>query len=43
VRALCERFVEVGISKLVLVPLAEPKDWDEELLAGASEVLSLQN
>ena len=43
VRSVCERFVAVGISKLVLVPLAEPKDWDEELATGAAEVLSLQN
>jgi probable F420-dependent oxidoreductase len=42
VRALCEQFVAVGISKLVLVPLAEPKDWDEELAAGAAEVLPLE-
>jgi len=43
VRALCERFVAVGFSKLVLVPFAEPKDWDEELAAGAAEVLPIQN
>ena len=34
VRALCERYVAVGFSKLVLVPLAEPEDWDDELAAG---------
>jgi probable F420-dependent oxidoreductase len=42
VRTLCERFVAVGISKLVLVPLAEPKDWDDELHTGAAEVLGIQ-
>ena len=42
VRARCERYVEVGFSKLVLVPFAEPKDWDDELAAGAAEVLPLQ-
>ena len=42
VRALCERYVAGGISKLVLVPLSEPADWDDELAAGAAEVLTLQ-
>jgi probable F420-dependent oxidoreductase len=41
-RALCERFVAAGFSKLVLVPLAEPPDWDAELAAGASNVLPIQ-
>ncbi len=31
VRARCEEYIEVGFSKLVLVPFAEPKDWDAEL------------
>src|SRR5215831_7150046 len=31
VRALCERYIAVGFSKLVLVPLSEPKSWDDEL------------
>jgi probable F420-dependent oxidoreductase len=43
VRSLCERYVAVGFSKLVLVPLSEPKDWDDELSAGAAEVLTLHN
>jgi probable F420-dependent oxidoreductase len=43
VRALCERYVAVGFSKLVLVPLSEPKDWDDELATGATEVLPIQN
>jgi probable F420-dependent oxidoreductase len=41
-RELCERYVEVGFSKLVLVPLTEPRDWDDELAAGAAEVLPIQ-
>jgi probable F420-dependent oxidoreductase len=41
-RALCERYVANGFSKLVLVPLNEPQDWDAELAAGANELLSLQ-
>jgi probable F420-dependent oxidoreductase len=41
-RALCERYVANGFSKLVLVPLNEPNDWDAELAAGAEELLSLQ-
>jgi probable F420-dependent oxidoreductase len=43
VREACERYVEVGFSKLVLVPLTEPKTWDDELSAAASEVLPVQN
>ena len=41
-RELCERFVAAGFSKLVLVPLAEPANWDDELEAGADRVLSIQ-
>jgi probable F420-dependent oxidoreductase len=43
VRELCERYVAVGFSKLVLVPFTEPADWDEELATGAQEVLPIQN
>jgi probable F420-dependent oxidoreductase len=43
VREACERYVDVGFSKLVLVPLTEPKTWDDELAAGAEEVLPIQN
>jgi probable F420-dependent oxidoreductase len=43
VRKLCERYVEVGFTKLVLVPLQEPENWDNELAAGAAEVLPIQN
>jgi probable F420-dependent oxidoreductase len=41
-RELCERFVAAGFSKLVLVPLAEPASWDDELAAGAEQVLPIQ-
>jgi probable F420-dependent oxidoreductase len=43
VRELCERYVAVGFSKLVLVPFTEPDNWDEELARGAQEVLPIQN
>jgi len=42
VRALCERYVAVGFSKLVLVPLTAPRAWDDELAAGAAALLPLQ-
>jgi probable F420-dependent oxidoreductase len=42
VRKLCERYVEVGFTKLVLVPLQEPENWDDELASGAAEVLPIQ-
>jgi len=41
-RDLCERYVAVGFSKLVLVPLGEPRDWDDELAAAAAALLPLQ-
>jgi hypothetical protein len=41
-RDLCERYIAVGFSKLVLVPLGEPGDWNDELTAGADALLSLQ-
>jgi probable F420-dependent oxidoreductase len=43
VRELCERYVAVGFTKLVLVPFTEPADWDDELAAGAEAILSIQN
>jgi hypothetical protein len=43
VRELCERYVAVGFTKLVLVPFTEPADWDDELAAGAAAVLPIQN
>jgi probable F420-dependent oxidoreductase len=42
VRDLCERYVAVGFSKLVLVPLTEPANWDDELAAGSESVLPIQ-
>jgi probable F420-dependent oxidoreductase len=39
---LCARYIAVGFSKLVLVPLSEPRDWNAELAAGASALLPLQ-
>ena len=41
-RAHLERFCDVGFSKFVLVPAAEPSSWDDELGEVASEILSLQ-
>lgn len=38
-----ERFCEAGFSKFVLVAAGEPRSWDDELAALATEVLSLQN
>jgi hypothetical protein len=42
-RELCERYVAVGFTKLVLVPFSEPADWDDELAAAAQTVLPIQN
>jgi probable F420-dependent oxidoreductase len=42
-RELCDRYVAVGFSKLVLVPFTEPNDWDDELARGAEAVLPIQN
>jgi len=42
VYALCERYIANGFSKLVLVPLSEPNDWNAELADGAHAVLQLQ-
>ena len=39
---LCARYIAVGFSKLVLVPLSAPDDWDEELAAAAAALLPLQ-
>jgi probable F420-dependent oxidoreductase len=41
-RELCERYVAVGFSKLVLVPLTEPAGWDDELAAAARALLGMQ-
>jgi probable F420-dependent oxidoreductase len=42
-RELCERYVAVGFSKLVLVPFTEPENWDDELAAGQETILPIQN
>ena len=42
-RELCERYVAVGFSKLVLVPFTEPENWDDELAAGSEAILPIQN
>ena len=41
-RALLERFVDVGFSKFVVVPVVEPSDWDGEIGAAADALLPLQ-
>jgi predicted xylose isomerase-like sugar epimerase len=41
-RELCEHYVAVGFSKLVLVPLVEPRSWDTELAKASAVVANLQ-
>jgi len=41
-RALLERFVEVGFSKFVVLPIPEPASWPDELAELADAVLPLQ-
>lgn len=41
-RTMIERHVEVGGSKFVVIPLAEPDDWDEHLGVVADALLPLQ-
>lgn len=41
-QARLEEFVAVGASKFVIVPLAEPDDWDAELATMAEVLLPLQ-
>ena len=43
VRTLIERFVAVGASKFVVMPLFDPPDWDDELGRLAEVVLPLQH
>jgi len=40
---LCARYIAVDVSKLVLVPLGEPRDWADELGESAAALLPLQN
>ena len=42
-RAHLERFVEVGASKFVIVPIGEPERWDDHLAEVAEAVLPIQN
>jgi probable F420-dependent oxidoreductase len=39
---LLERFVEVGASKFVIVPIGEPEDWSDHLAEVADAVMPLQ-
>ncbi len=41
-RRQVERFIGVGASKFVVVPLAEPADWDAELAELAAELKPLE-
>ena len=41
-RPLLERFVEVGASKFVVVPVGEPPDWSDHLAEVADVVMPLQ-
>jgi probable F420-dependent oxidoreductase len=41
-RVTLERFIDVGFSKFVVVPVGEPADWSAELEALEREVLPLQ-
>jgi probable F420-dependent oxidoreductase len=41
-RVRLEEFIDAGASKFVVVPLAEPDDWNDELAAVADTVLPLQ-
>jgi probable F420-dependent oxidoreductase len=40
-RAGVERFIAVGVSKFVLVPVVEPEDWNDHLAAVADATLDL--
>jgi len=40
-RAAVERFISVGVSKFVLVPVVEPEDWSDHLAAVAEGTLDL--
>ncbi len=40
---MIEQHVEVGGSKFVVIPLAEPPSWDDHLGEVAAALLPLQN
>jgi probable F420-dependent oxidoreductase len=42
-RSTVEAFVDVGVSKFVPVPMAEPPSWDDELSSLADALLPLEN
>jgi hypothetical protein len=42
-RAQCERFIERGFSKLVVLPATAPSDWTAELERLAETVLTVAN
>jgi probable F420-dependent oxidoreductase len=42
-RSAVEGFIDVGVSKFVAVPMAEPPSWDDELAALAEAILPLEN
>jgi len=41
-RAAVERFIDVGFSKFVVVPLEDPPSWEEEVAEAAEVLLPLQ-
>ena len=42
IRRKIEAFIDVGASKFVLIPVAEPEDWTRELQELAAELLAMQ-
>ena len=42
IRATIQRFIDVGASKFVLIPVTEPADWTAELEQLAAELLPMQ-
>lgn len=42
VRRAIERFCEAGVSKFVVLPIVEPRAWDDELDAIAADLFDLQ-
>jgi probable F420-dependent oxidoreductase len=42
-RRRMQEFIDVGASKFVLIPTAEPEDWSAELSEIAAELLPMQN
>jgi probable F420-dependent oxidoreductase len=42
-RRMLQRFIDVGGSKFVVIPIAEPEDWDSHLTEVAEALLPLQS